>query len=876
MRRLYLIFIISTIACKALYPQNMLYKAQLSEREFKFQEAIEIYLKALPKAIKNGSNDLPLICYKLGNCYRNVNDYEKAHEYYLKSLQSGIHSDDGYFMIGEALLGLCRYDEAISTYRKMLQNDVQSDLESKALVRIEMAEKASKNENPIPDFTVRNMEMFNTEYSEFGVFYSNSRVFYSSMKKQNNGNRTDKRTLQGYSNIYVSSLNRFSSSKSGNNGFSDITGIWTKPEVMPSPFNSKEYNEGTLAMDENEHTAYVMQCKGKNGECHIIEIKYNENFRASDVEKLDLGQENYSIGHPCLCSDGQKMYFISDMPGGAGGTDIWYTLKQSDGTWGNPVNAGLIINTAGDEMFTSLFEDRILIFSSNGLKGFGGLDLFYTYVSEDGRFSEPVNFGLPVNSGADDFSMTYSPEIQGGFFCSNRPGGKGSDDIYYYSGLPFRVRIDGFVCDKNTKRPLSDAVVIISVKNEFTDTLYSNAEGKFDYRITPGKNYIFDVYKNEYSQNLQTIIIDEQDKQNVFFYADVKNKNLLFELYPNKTGIGIQGTVTESTTKEPLSGQQMIIVDPKGYFDQTITDEKGTFYFGDLTDNTTYIIMLTSKGYWTRKKVLEIPKLSRPMTFSAALSYDMDFQAELVQTYKEIVLYDIYYEFDKATLIDSSKTELDKIVELLKENPNLTVELSAHTDERGNDLYNVNLSQRRAQSVVDYLVNKGVSKNNLIAKGYGKTQPLIKNAKTEHEHQLNRRTAFKVLQISDQNIELIVQSVASELPYSTIGDLKYSNADPSVRVSLPIASSGSNIVYKVQILALFTQINDVSYFNNALAQIKEISIVEEYDPAEKLYRYYAGTFSTMDEAVRLKNKLRNIGYDSFIKVFKSSEQISKL
>lgn len=261
------------------------------------------------------------------------------------------------------------------------------------------------------------------------------------------------------------------------------------------------------------------------------------------------------------------------------------------------------------------------------------------------------------------------------------------------------------------------------------------------------------------------------------------------------------------------------------------------------------------------------------MTFSAALSYDMDFQAEQVQTNKEIVLYDIYYEFDKATLLDSSKVELDKIVEMLRENPNLTVELSAHTDERGNDTYNMNLSQRRAQSVVDYLVKKDVSKSNLIAKGYGKTQPLIRNAKTEHDHQLNRRTAFKVLHISDQNIELIVESVASQIPDFVQGDVKFTNVNSTTPVTKVNQQTVSNIVYKVQILALYTQITDDSYFRNALSQIQDISIAEEYDPAENIYRYYAGTFSGMDEAVRLKNKLRSIGYDSFIKVFKSNEHI---
>jgi outer membrane protein OmpA-like peptidoglycan-associated protein len=876
MRRLFLILILMTLLHEANHAQNLMYKAQIHERDFRFREAIDYYQKALIKARKQNDVQLYDIYFRLGNCYRLVNDYEQARMHYLKSIQSGSVQPENYFRIGDALLGLCRYDEAIESFKKVRLYASDSKLLSLTEYRIEMAEKAMRNENLNPNIQLVNMRLFNTEYSEFGVYYKNYKLFYSSMRKDNYGSKTDRRTLQGFSNIFMSANNLIGEQPSGSTrkvSGNVFLSAWSKPAELGSPFNTKEYNDGTLAIDFGENVAYVMQCKGKNGGCHIVSVRFNENFLGRNSSKINLSSDEFSIGHPSLSTDGKTMYFVSDMPGGFGGTDIWKTTKTEGGVWSNPVNLGGNINTPFDEMFPSLYMDSLIVFSSSGHKGYGGLDLYYSHLQQDESFGKPVNFGLPLNSGADDFSLIYSKDLNGGFFCSNRPGGVGSDDIYYYSGLPFRIQVQGFVCDKNTRNPVEDAVVIVSLRNELSDTLYSDKNGFFNYKITPGKHYVFDVYKHEYSQNLQTVKIEETDLDHIFRYAEGENMELLFELYPNKTGIAIQGTVTENRTSKPVVGQQMILVDPKGYFDQTVTDDKGVYYFGDLVDNTTYIIMLASKGYWTRKKVIEVPKLSRPMTFSSALSYDMDFEAVEVQTNKEIVLYDIYYEFDKASLLDSSRIELDKIVVLLKENPNLTVELSSHTDERGNDTYNMNLSQRRAQSVVDYLVSRRVSKRNLVAKGYGKTQPIVRNAKTEHDHQLNRRTAFKVLHISDQNIELIVESVAPQLPQLLEGDLKYSNVTAQNNAIATIATEHSSIVYKVQILALYAQIQDDSYFRKALSQISDLSIIEEYDEKENMYRYYAGTFSSMKDAVRLKNRLRGIGYDSFIKVFKNSGYI---
>ncbi len=874
MRKLYLILLLLIISIESVLSQGLVLKAQEYENDYQFLKAIEYYQKALKKAQKKTPDQVQEIYFGLANCYKLINNYELAKVNYLKSIEKGYRSDEMYLKVGDALLGLCNYNEALQTFRKVNESPSQPLISDLVRDRIEMTEKAIRNENPIPNLKITNMRVFNTEFSEYGVYYANSYLFYSSMRKERNSSKTDSRTLQGFSDIYYSTNNPGNQQTSGTNYQNlDVTNIqtWSEARTLPSPFNNFDYNDGTLAIDFSKNVAFVTQCKGKIGDCHIVSIEFSNPFKAKGSNLINLSSEEYNIGHPCLTADGNTLYFVSDMPGGYGGTDIWKSQKRSDGKWGQAENLGPVINTQFDEMFPSLYKDSLLIFASQGHKGFGGLDVYYAHAEKNGTFSTPINFGLPVNSGADDFSLLYSKELNGGFFCSNRPGGMGNDDIYYYSGIPFMIDVHGVVTDRDTKRPIEEAVVIITVKNELSDTVYSNADGLFDYKITPGKNYIFDVFKNEYSQNIKTIIADNKEVDHIFRPVNKQRFDLNFDLIPNKTGVAIKGKVTDSLTSSPVVGQQMILVDNYGYFDQTMTDDEGIYYFGELTDDNSYIVMMTSQGYWTRKKVIDIPKLDRPMTFSSESSYDMDFKAVQVQTNKDMILYNIYYEFDKANLLDSSKAELDKIVQMLKENPNLIVEISAHTDERGNDDYNLNLSQRRAQSVVDYLVRNGIPMKRLVAKGYGESQLIVRNAATEMEHQMNRRTVFKVLQIMDQNIELILESIAPQLPMARTGEVRFTNTQDQMPSRTKTEPATSNIVYKVQLAAMKAPITDDAYFRKAMNAVEGLSVVEEYDSQDKLYKYFSNTYTKMAKAVEVKDQLRSLGYDSFIRIFKINE-----
>ncbi len=893
--RIFKLFIIACILLNILpsqssYGQKNINRAKSYESAYEFSKAIDLYEKELKNIDKLNYYQKRDLFLGLGSCFMNVNDYEQAKEYFLMCLETDLNTKETYYKIGMSFLGLCDYSNAMKAFQlaidaksvnpvtptcKNFQYDF--DVNSDAYKRIEMAKKANNRENLIPNMVISNMRQFNSEYSEFGVLYKNGILFFSSMKKNAFSTKTDQRTLQGLSNIYTTTFTKTIELKGETKSKSKYPTVdnsthhsWTTPTALPTPFNNNKYNDGTLAVDFENNIAFVMQCNGKNGDCNIVSIEFSDNFSNSNSQKINLCNDSYNIGHPCLSTDGNTLYFVSDMPGGYGGTDIWMSRKQTSGLWSTPENLGANINSGCDEMLPTLYADSLLIFSSSGHQGYGGLDLFYAYLDKNGSFEKANNFGLPLNSGADDFSMIYASEFKGGFFCSNRPGGMGSDDIYFYSGIPFRLNLTGSVKNYYTGEPIKDAYVVVSVQNGQSDTLFSNSEGTFDIQVLPGQTYIFDVYKDGYSQNFKTIHLKEEDFDNIFKLLPDREYVTEFALIPGHTGLMIEGLVTEAENQTPIQGQPMIIVGQDGYFDHTLTDETGLYRFSDLNDNNSYTLMLAGKGYWTRTKVLDIPKMNRPRTFSSSTGYNLDFEAVVIPTDEEIIIYNIYYEFDKADLLQSSFSELDKIAKLLKENPNLTVEISAHTDERGSDTYNLNLSQKRAQSVVNYLTSKGINKKRLVAKGYGKTTPIIINAQTEEEHQINRRTSFKVLNISDHDINLIIESVSHNLPKNNTGNIVYSSSETASVNNSYIArnTSGSDtrISYKVQIAASRKPINNDQQFKNALTLIPGLSIVEEKHD-DGWYRYFAGVFNYMNEAVELREQLKKIGYsDCFISV----------
>jgi len=373
----------------------------------------------------------------------------------------------------------------------------------------------------------------------------------------------------------------------------------------------------------------------------------------TDVKPFEYNKvSEYSVGHPALSPDGQILYFVSDKPGGQGQTDIYYTERQPDGSWGQPMNAGPTINTVGKEMFPAFDNAGNLYFSSDTHLGFGGLDVFRTRGSRS-TWAKPENMRAPLNSPRDDFGMTFMLNSQGeqvGYFSSNRESNNGTDDIYSF-------------------KLLSNAVLLVTTLERVQ---------------TPGKRSV-----TQPLPDVRLSLARQGASDSIFAFSDAN----------------------------------------------------GEYSYGVMKGRT-YELAGSKLGYLTQTATVQIDTTSLADTTRVTLIFDKS----AINT--TIAMENIYYDLDKWNIRPDAATELDKLVRVLQANPSIKIELASHTDSREGHGYNQLLSERRAQSAVEYLVKQGIPRNRLTWRGYGETRLVNGCADgvecTEQQHQMNRRTEFTI------------------------------------------------------------------------------------------------------------------------------------
>lgn len=366
-----------------------------------------------------------------------------------------------------------------------------------------------------------------------------------------------------------------------------------------------------------------------------------EKERWSKSSDLPFNSDDYSVGHPSITSDEKRLYFASDMPTSIGKTDIFYS-DFVNGEWATPKNMGLRINTLAEEMFPFIYQDTILYFASKGHLGLGGLDLYRINLNDPDAL--PENMGRPLNSQFDDFGLVMKGNQ--GYFSSNRPGGKGNDDIYRFTYTEI----------------IPSYIVVVKAVNQETGEFIPDAMISITDSLT--------------SELIQT----EKLADSTEFYKSLENISYA------------------SIARHPE------------YFSNTLDFTIGE----DLPEDTLYF---------------EIP-------------------LEKIEIGKAIELENIYYDLDKSDIRSDAAIELNKLVTILLDNPGIKIELSSHTDSRGSDRYNQRLSQRRAESAVEYIISQGIEDERITAKGYGETK-LVNECRngvkcSDEEHQRNRRTEFSV------------------------------------------------------------------------------------------------------------------------------------
>jgi outer membrane protein OmpA-like peptidoglycan-associated protein len=695
-------------------------KKKLADRyyqEFKFEKAAEIYEDVL----EIDDNDI-FALKRAAECRKNLGQYSAAEVHLEKLANLSLVRAEDLLLYADILKVQGEYQRALMVYEKYMMMKPEDQYIRKYLQDGNWAEQIVRDSSL---YTITNSAI-NSESSDFAPCFVEGKVMFSSARGQGRGkNNIYNWTDQSYLNLFTAEVQ---SDSSLNN-----------VQLADSEANSR-FHEGTVAYDEQNKEMFFTRnffykgkkVEGSDGRLNLAIFHGSyENGELGRLKEFPFNDEEYSIGHPTLTPDGQTMYFTSDMPGGIGGTDIYKTQRNGD-FWSDPVNLGPEINTPNDEMFPYMDAKGVLHFASNGHPGLGGLDLFYIDAA-----GEVKNFGYPVNSSFDDFALITFANGKGGYFSSNRPGGVGDDDIYeFVIRQSEKITISGIVLDAQTKKEIKNATILLKDENnEEVLQVVANTDslGYYSFDVDFDKTYTIIGVKNGYFQEEIQLITNERSG-----YIDGANLELMKYSYAS------EGHVLRASDGEPIEGAMVTLYDEnREVISQMPTLVDGSYFFG-LEKEKKYFLEANHPPYPAQEIVLDTR--GRPATIMYS-----DFRLFMLEAGTVVRLDNIYYDYNKATLRPESEQELDKLVKILKDNPGMIIELSSHTDARGTDAYNLSLSKRRAQSAVNYLLKKGIAKSRLQPKGYGESK-LLNRCKnnvecTEEEHQLNRRTEFKILRV---------------------------------------------------------------------------------------------------------------------------------
>jgi len=628
---------------------------------------------------------------KMADCYRRINNTQRAIASYNNAVRFKQTDSLTLLRLGQMLMKNGNYKEAEKTLVAAIDSLQQGGgdepwrVESLKLARtcLESAREAAGWKEKGSKYTVKREDLFNSRRSDYSPVLAGDnfdQLFFSSTRNQAQGDELSGITGMKNSDIFYVQK--------------DDKGKWGKPQTIDSELNSP-FDEGACSMSPDNRTMYLTQCKTDPSYPRYAVICTSQRSDASwgRATELAITKDTLScFAHPAVSPDGLWLYFVSDMPGGMGGLDIWRAELTSSGVLAIE-NLGEPINTAGDEMFPTFRPNGDLYFSSNGHPGLGGLDIFIAEPQEptpnpsrtggEDDYLQAQNLtdlpspsggvgggfklshpGYPLNSAGDDFGMTFEGLRNRGYFSSNRGDARGWDHIYSFEKSEVLVTVKGWVYEQD------------------------------GYELPAGQVYM----------------------------------------------VGNDGTNKKLNVKG----------------DGSFTEE--------IELGVDYVFLGTCKGFLNHKEELRVD--------TATVSNEYVLQFPLANISAPVLIENIFYDFDKATLRPESATALDELVELLNDNPHVTIELSAHTDYKGSDQYNERLSQRRAESVVNYLIAHGIAADRLTPKGYGEGKPktikrkvaekypflkegdvlteefilALKDPQQQEEcNQMNRRTEFLVL-----------------------------------------------------------------------------------------------------------------------------------
>ena len=626
-------------------------QAEQSLSRGEYEAAANYFKKAYQRTSPKERKQRGLLAYRMAEAYNSYGNIARAVGGYKNALRYGMTDTLTNLRLGQLLAQQGQYKAAAVAYQEFLDSFPEHQL---ALLGLLWAKQAPEFKQIGSAYTVKQEKLFASSRSDYAPMLlgdESTELYFSTTRNSCKGEEISDITGMKPGDIFVSKKNE--------------RGQWQNPEPVEGEVNTA-IDEGACCFTSEGTKMYFTVCPTDPNYPRFAEIWVSSRSDASwgKPSKLQISADTLSsYAHPTLSVDGEWLYFVSDMPGGVGGMDLW--RLRFDGDEVELIeNLGPSINTEADEMFPTMRPTGELYFSSNGRGGMGGLDLYAATEDTTTHTWNVQHLPAPMNSSGNDFGITFEGFRNRGFFSSSRStGGRGWDKIYSFSHPEVSQTVKGWVYEADGYQ-LPEAEVFIVGDDGTQRTVGVRDDGSFEMKVEPGARYVFLATCNGY-----------------------------LNLYNN------------------------------------------------LSADT------------------------------VALEHQYVLQFPMASLFVPVLIRNVFFEFDSAELTPESTAALERLATMLNDNPGITIELSAHTDSRGSNSYNKRLSQRRAESVVKYLVSQGIAQERLTPIGYGEDLPKVVNRKLTEEHTflkegdvltdefidalqpeqqdichaLNRRTQFRVL-----------------------------------------------------------------------------------------------------------------------------------
>jgi outer membrane protein OmpA-like peptidoglycan-associated protein len=735
---------------------------------------------------------------RMANSSRKVGDVQSAERIYAALV--GLDSPDPLWHLyyAQALQTNGQYLEARNQFRicdeKLREKANGRSYDQRARLGWEACNRMAEMRS-IGPVSVQAETALNSDKLEFSpMFYRDGLVFVSTRTK---GERKDRWLNDNYMDLYYAKR--------------QTDGSFEKPELFADELKTP-LHEGPCTFSKDQQTIYFTRndlYKGKRGKSKDGTTKLNL-YQATLVEgewtdekEFPFNDPDVDQAHPALSSNGRILVFASNAKGGFGGMDLWAT-RLEQGEWSKPVNLGERINTPGDEVFPFIHEDGTLYFSSNGWSSLGGLDVFVAtqvYNHLDSLWEYPFNVGAPINSSYDDFGFIANKEKTMGYYTSSREDGQ--DDIYQFklehsfdqvTPLP-SITVDVCVYDDDTRLRLDKATVVVQRDAEIAADSMVSITGEYgytvcqfrtgdpyfitvnrlgyigvsDYFIMPKDANMLDEYCIGLSRDPSLIIAENPpediEKRKIYSTTDIPPVNYIYD--PNDLPpLHVKGTVSNVDYDRPLPQASIILLN-RCTGEQLVMEvaDNGEFGF-PLECGCEYVVKSKKNRFFEDNQVISLldeANCERAIELNLAMKPNIDrkgnplflvdkFDPESIKEGDVIELKSIFYDYDKWNIRADAASDLRALAKIMKENPSLEIELSSHTDQRGSETYNQRLSEKRARSAREYLINRGVEASRIAAVGYGENR--LKNTCnicSEADHQENRRTEVLVTKFKTNN-----------------------------------------------------------------------------------------------------------------------------